>query len=133
LDLSFDGLNLAHASIIHQLFKEDIYSKVSTRPLFQQPRNTGKPSHYTVVTPEVYALSATLFLQCFKVVKPYYQASKTVDHSLYTAEVHGASPTIEWIGSPSGSLIYGAVKIGKTIYIVSIYFDFSLFCISLIY
>jgi hypothetical protein len=124
LDLSLDGLKLAHVPIIYQLFKEDIYSKVLTRPLSQQSRNMRKLSHYTVVTPEVYAHSSTLFLQCFKVVKPYNQVLKTVDHSLYTAEVHGASPSIEWIGSPFGSLVYHAVKIGKTIYMVSISFSF---------
>ena len=59
----------------------------------------------------------TFFLQHFKVVKPYNQALlKTVDHTLYKAEIHGASPIIKWIGSPSGSLVYNAVEIGKTIY-----------------
>ena len=50
-------------------------------------------------------------------VKPYSQALfRTVDHTLYTAEIHDASPIIQWIGSPSVSFVYHAVKIGETIY-----------------
>ncbi len=113
MDLSLDGLKLAHVPIIHQLFKADIYS---IRPLSQQ----SKLSHYTVVTPEVYALSMGFFLQCFKVVKPCNPALfRSIDHTLYIAEVHDASPIIKWIGHPSMSFVYGAVKIGKTIYIVN--------------
>ena len=70
-----------------------------------------------MVTPEVHALSMAFFLQCFKVVKPYKQAFfRSVDHFLNIGEIHGASPIIKWIGSPSGSLVYNAVEIGKTIY-----------------
>jgi hypothetical protein len=114
LDLSLDGLKLAHVPIIHQLFKADIYAKVS-----QQSRNIGKISYYTVVTPEVYALSMGFFLQCFKVVKPFRQALfRSHNPFLNMGEIHGASPIIKWIGSPSASFVYGAVKIGKTIYMV---------------
>jgi hypothetical protein len=117
LDLSHDGLKLAHVPIIHQLFKADIYPKVPIRSSSQQPRNIGNLSHYTVVTPEVYALSMAFFLQCFKVVKPHNQASfRSFGHSLNMGEIHGASPIIKWIGSPSASFVYNAVKIGKTIY-----------------
>lgn len=117
MDLSLDGLKLNRASIIKQLFKTDIYASVSTRPSSQQSRNIGKPSHYTVVTSEVYVHSKAFFLQCFKMVKPYSQALfRTVDHTLYTAEIHDASPIIQWIGSPSVSFVYHAVKIGETIY-----------------
>jgi hypothetical protein len=119
LDLSLDGLKLAHASIIHQLFKADIYLKVSTRSLTQQSRNIGNHSHHTVVTPEVYALSMAFFLQCFKVVKPRNQALfKSRLSPSNMGEIHGASPIIKWIGSLSMSFVYGAVKIGKTIYMV---------------
>ena len=118
MDLSFDGLKLAHVPIIHQLFKADIYSKVSRRSLSQQSKHIGNLSHYTVVTPEVYAHSMAFFLQCFKVVKPYGQALFRSYHSLNIGEIHGVSPIIKWIGSPSVSFIYGAVKIGKTIYMV---------------
>ena len=109
MDLTFDGLKLAHVPIIHQLFKADIYS--------QQSRNIKRPSFSTVVTPEVYALSLPFFLQNFKVVKPYNQVlSRSYSHSLNIGEIHGASPIIQWIGSPSVSSFYGAVKIEKTIY-----------------
>jgi hypothetical protein len=118
LDLSLDGLKLAHVPIINQLFKADIYPNVSTRPLSQQSRHIGKLSHHTVVTPEVHAQSMAFFLQHFKVMKPHNQAFRTVDHTLYKAEVHDASPTIKWIGSSSDSFIYGAAKIGKTTYMV---------------
>ena len=127
MDLSFDGLKLAHVPIIYQLFKADIYSKASIRSLSQQSRNLGNLSQYTVVTPEVYALSMAFFLQCFKVVKPYKQAFfRSVDHSLNIGEIHGASPIIKWIGCPFESSIYGTVKIGKTIYMVSICFGLFL-------
>ena len=112
MDLSLDGLKLAHVPIIHQLFKADIYS---IRPSLKQSRL----SCYTVVTPEVYALSVAFFLQCFKVEKPCNSALfRSIDHTLYTAEIHDASPSIKWIGDPSVSFVYGAVKIGKTIYMV---------------
>ncbi|KAF8503256.1 S-adenosyl-L-methionine-dependent methyltransferase [Russula emetica] len=116
LDLSLDGLKLAHVPIIYQLFKADIYSQVSIRPLFKHSRNIGNSSHYTVVTPEVFALSMAFFLQCFKVVKPFSQAFfRSCSHSLNMGEIHGSFPIIKWIGSPVSS-VYGAVKIGKTIY-----------------
>lgn len=109
LNLNHDGLKLAHVPIIHQLFKADIYS--------QQSRDIKKPSNSTVVTPEVYALSLPFFLQNFKVVKPYNQAlSRLYSHSLNIGEIHGASPIIKWIGSPSVSSVYCAVKIGKSVY-----------------
>jgi hypothetical protein len=118
LDLSLDGLKLAHVPIIYQLFKADIYSQVSIRPLFKQPRNIGNPSQYTVVTPEVFALSMAFFLQYFKVVKPFSQAFfRSCSHPLNMGEIHGPFPIIKWIGSPVSS-VYGAVKIGKTIYMV---------------
>lgn len=120
MNLSLDGLKLAHVPIIYQLFKADIYSKLAIRPISQQPENL---SHYTVVTPEVYALSVAFFLQCFKVVKPYNQAlSRSYSHPLNIGEIHGAFPIIQWIGSPSVSSVYGAVKIGKTIYKVKYLF-----------
>jgi hypothetical protein len=119
LDLSLDGLKLAHVPIIHQLFKADIYSKTSIRSLSQQSKNIGKLSYYTVVTPEVYALSMGFFLQCFKVVKPLKQALfRSHNPFLNMGEIHGASPIIKWIGSPSASFVYDAVKIGKTMYMV---------------
>jgi hypothetical protein len=114
LDLSLDGLKLAHVPIIHHLFKADIY-------LSQQSRNIGNLSHHTVVTPGVYALSMAFFLQCFKVVKPHSHLQaffRSCNPYLKMGEIHGASPKIKWIGSPSMSSVYGAVKIGKTIYMV---------------
>ena len=117
MDLSLDGLKLAHVPIIYQLFKADIYLKASVQSLSQPSRNAGNLSHYTVVTPEVYALSMGFFLQYFKVVKPYSQPLfRSLDHSLNMGEIHGASPIIKWIGNPSVSFVYNAVKIGKTIY-----------------
>jgi hypothetical protein len=117
LDLSLDGLKLAHVPIIHQLFKADIYSKLS-----QQSRNIGNLSYHIVVTPGVYALSMAFFLQCFKVVKPQHNQGlfRSIGHPLDmpVGEIHGASPIIKWIGSPSVSFVYGAVKIGRTIYMV---------------
>jgi len=119
LDLSLDGLKLAHVPIIHQLLKADIYSKASIWPLSQQSRNIGNHSYQSVVTPEVYALSVAFFLQCFKIAKPYRQALvRPYNYCFSMGEIHGASPTIKWIGSPSVSFVYGAVKIGKTIYMV---------------
>lgn len=84
----------------------DIYSKASV-----------KTSQSTVVTPEVYTLSMVLFLQHFKVVRPFTQALlRPHKCPLKLEEIHGVYPIIQWIGSPSPSSIYGAVKIGKTVY-----------------
>jgi hypothetical protein len=118
LDLSHDGLKLAHVPIVYQLFKTDIYLKASIKPsLSRQSEKIGSLSHHTVVTPEVYALSLVLFSQCFKVVKPHKQAlSRPYMCSLMMEEIHDAFPIIKWIGSPSVPSVYGAVKIGKTIY-----------------
>jgi hypothetical protein len=118
LDLSLDGLKLAHVPILYQLFKVDIYSNTTIRPsLSRQSEKTGNLSQYTVVTPKVHALSMVLFLQSFKVVKPHKQAlSMPSKCPLNMGEIHGALPVIKWIGSSSVSSVYGAVKIGKTIY-----------------
>jgi len=121
LDLSHDGLKLAHVPIIYQLFKKDIYSEVAIRPS-SRSRNIGKPSQYTMVTSQVYELAMAFFLQCFKMVKPHKQALiRSYGYPLDMGEIHGACPIIKWIGSPSTSSVYNAVKIGKTIYKVSIY------------
>lgn len=125
MDLSFDGLKLAHVPIIYQLFKADIYSKVPIRPLSQQSKNIRTLSHHTVVTPKVYALSMAFFLQHFRIVKPYNQVL-SYKHSSNMGEIHGASPKIKWIGYPSISFVYAAVKIGKTVYLVKHLSLFSL-------
>jgi hypothetical protein len=83
----------------------DIYSKASV-----------KTSLSTVVTPEVYTLSVDLFLQHFKVVRPFTTLLRPHKCPLKLEEIHGTFPIIQWIGSPSLSSIYGAVKIGKTVY-----------------
>jgi hypothetical protein len=84
----------------------DIYSKALV-----------KPSLSTVVTPEVHALSMVLFSQHFKVVRPFTQALlRPQKCPLNMVEIHGAFPIIKWIGSPTLSSIYDAVKIGDTVY-----------------
>jgi hypothetical protein len=109
---------LAHVPIIHQLFKADIYAKALSKPLSRQSEDTSSFLHHTVVTPEVYALSMAFFLQGFKVIQPHKQTlSRFYNYSSNMGEIHDASPIIKWIGSPS---IYGAVKIGNTIYKVFI-------------
>lgn len=95
----------------------DIYSKASIKPFLSRQPNKIGPSHYTVVTPEVYAISMVLFSQHFKVVKPYHQALlRSYNYTSNIGETHGAFPVIKWIGSPFLSSIYGSVKIGETIY-----------------
>jgi hypothetical protein len=123
LDLSHDGLELSCVPILYQLFKADIYLKASTKlSLSRQSEKIGS-SQSTVVTPIVYALSMVLFLQHFKVVKPHVQMLSSPHESpLNMGEIHGAFPVIKWIGSPSLSSVYGAVKIGKTIYKVCFFF-----------
>jgi len=128
LELSLDGLKLAHVPIIHQLFKTDIYAKVPSKPLSRQSEDTRSPLHHTIVTPEVYALSKAFFLQGFKVIQSHKQIlSRFYNYSLNMGEIHGASPIIKWIGSPSMSLIYGAVQIGNTIYKVFILIFLALY------
>ena len=135
LDLSHDGLKLAHVPIIYQLFQVDIYSKASIKAsLSRQPDKIDGLSHHTVVTPGVHAISMFLFPQCFKVVKPYHQAlSKVYSYTSNIGETHDASPVIKWIGSPSLSSVYGAVKIESTIYKVSVYFDSFSVIFTLVY
>lgn len=114
MDLSLEGLKLAQVPLIHQLFKEDIYLKAISQSL-SRPK-IG--SHFqTVVTPNVYAFSIYLFQQHFKTLSPHKQErSKLYKYPMNIGEIHGASPIIKWIGNPSVSSVYTAVRIGKTIY-----------------
>jgi len=131
LDLSHDGLDLSQVPLLYQLFNTDIYLEASC----QASRHLGKAGslpYQTVVTPKVYALSVPLFQQKFKLVRPYQQeAFKPVQFSSYMGEIHGASPIIEWIGSPTAFSTYRAVKIGKTNYKVC-YLGYFLFGFDLI-
>lgn len=116
LDLSHDGLKLAHVPILHQLFEADIYLKARPQPSPQLEKTRGHSSQ-TVVTPKVHELSILLFQQHFKLVRPHKQeALRSIQFPLNMGEIHGASPIIKWIGSLSVSSTYDAVRIGKTIY-----------------
>jgi len=116
LDLSHDGLKLAQVPVLHQLFEADIYLKTRSQPSSQLEKNRGHSSQ-TVVTPKVHGLSMLLFQQHFKLVRPHKQeALKSIQFPSNLGEIHGASPIIKWIGSPSVSSTYDAVRIGKTIY-----------------
>lgn len=116
MDLSLDGLDLSQVPLVYQLFKTDIYLEASGKAS-RHLRKAGSLPYQTVVTPKVHALSVLLFQQQFRLVEPYQQgAFKPVLLSSYMGEIHGASPIIEWIGSPSAFSTYSAVKIGKTRY-----------------
>jgi len=86
----------------------------------------GGSSYQTVVTPNVYALSMLLFQQPFKLVRPHRCEGLQLVQFLSSMETHDASPIIEWIGSPTVSSAYNAVRIGKTIYKVWHLFYFLL-------
>jgi hypothetical protein len=117
LDLSSDGLKLAQVPLLHQLFQADIYLEAGSRSLSGQLKKNGGSSYQTVVTPNVYALSVLLFQQQFKLVRPHRcEGLQLVQFSSSMEETHGASPIIEWIGSPSVSSAYNAVRIENTIY-----------------
>jgi hypothetical protein len=80
-----------------------------------------------VVTPEVHALSMAMFQQSFKVVQPYgLRRLKSYKYPLDLGEMHGASPIIKWIGDPISDSIYGAVRIGKTVYKVVSFMSFAM-------
>jgi hypothetical protein len=90
----------------------------------------GGSSDQTVVTPNVYAVSMLLFQQQFKLVRPHKCGGlQSVQISSSVEETHGASPIIEWIGSPSVSSVYNAVRIGKTIY--KVWHLFYFICIQI--
>jgi hypothetical protein len=80
-----------------------------------------------VVTPKVHALSMPLFQQQFKLLRPFNQkVFKSIQFSPTVEEIHGATPIIQWVGSPSVFPYYDAVKIGRTIYKVCHLSYFSL-------
>jgi hypothetical protein len=116
LDLSHEGLRLAHVPLIYQLLEVDIYSESIAQASSRQAKK-ATCSHQTVVTPEVYALSVAMFQQSFKLARPFNQrVLKSYNYPLLLDEIHGASPNIKWTGDLSLHPIYSAVKIGKTVY-----------------
>ncbi|KAI9459440.1 S-adenosyl-L-methionine-dependent methyltransferase [Lactarius psammicola] len=71
-------------------------------------------SEQTVVTPQVYDLSMTMFQQEFRRMRPLKEAVlKSYSYSLNFPEVHGVSLSMKWVGVPS---VYNAIRIGKTVY-----------------
>lgn len=108
---------MAQVPLLYQLFQADIYLEAKSQSSSRQLKKNGGSSDQTVVTPNVYAVSMLLFQQQFKLVRPHRHGGlQSVQISSSMKETHGPSPIIEWIGSPSVSSAYNAVRIGKTIY-----------------